>query len=430
MRSQMNLLRATQYSSVLLLCLLCGKGGLSAQPRPSRYLDIAPAAATVSTAIDGAVRAYPSLHLSLDLDLAYVGMVSPDAVFRTNSKIAIPNGTAPGEGIAPATPLHAYRGVSEAPEWMLLCNERVVEMPEEPAHAVAAFHVSSRPAMLRNRFLTYAYGRPSVIAAPKYVVTDSRHRVVVSDPSAASVHVLDPQDKTSFRLVAGKGYRVHEPAGVAVDADDNLYVADSDGGMVVVFDANGNFLRYLGDYKGEPEFLSPRGIAIDQRNQHLFVVDTPASRVIELDLAGHFIKQLGRARSGSGDRQFEWPTQIAVNHENIFVLDRWGTRVQVLDLNLNPVGSFELTDSSNPEHFPENGMGTDEQGRVYVSLSSNSVIQIYTSDGKQLSSFGQTGIRVGQFAGPGGLWIDSDNRLYVADSGNGRVQMFQLKPHP
>ena len=423
-------LRATQCSFVLLFGLFCGMGVLSAQPNSSRYLDIAPAASAVRTVTSGPVRAFPSLRLSMDLDLAYVGMVSPDAVFRTNSKVAIPNGRAPGEGIAPAAAAHASSKASEVPEWMLLRNERVVENPEAPSHAVASFHLDSRAVTLRNRFLTYAYGRPSVIAAPKYVVTDSHHRVVISDPSAASVHVLDPRDKTSFRLVAGKGYRVHEPAGVAVDADDNLYVADSDGGMVVVFDANGNFLRYLGDYKGEPEFLSPRGIAIDQRNQHLFVVDTPASRVIELDLAGHFIKQLGRARSGSGDRQFEWPTQIAVNHENIFVLDRWGTRVQVLDLNLNPVGSFELTQSSNPEHFPENGLGTDEQGRVYVSLSNNSVIQIYTSDGKQLSSFGQTGIRVGQFAGPGGLWIDSDNRLYVADSGNGRVQMFQLKPHP
>ena len=423
-------LRATQCSFVLLFGLFCGMGVLSAQPNSSRYLDIAPAASAVRTVTSGPVRAFPSLRLSMDLDLAYVGMVSPDAVFRTNSKVAIPNGRAPGEGIAPAAAAHASSKASEVPEWMLLRNERVVENPEAPSHAVASFHLDSRAVTLRNRFLTYAYGRPSVIAAPKYVVTDSRHRVVVSDPSSASVHVLDPRDKTSFRLAAGKGYRVHEPAGVAVDADDNLYVADSDGGMVVVFDANGNFLRYLGDYKGEPEFISPRGIAIDRRHQHLFVVDTPASMVFELDLAGHHLKTLGRARNGSGVRQFEWPTQIAVNHEHIFVLDRWGTRVQVFDLNLTPVGSFELTQSSNPEHFPENGMGTDEQGRVYVSLSSNSVIRVYSSDGKTLSSFGQSGIRVGEFEGPGGLWVDSGNRLYVADSGNGRVQMFQLKSHP
>lgn len=426
----MPLLRATQCSSEVLFALIVGLAASFAQPATIRPIDGAPATAAISPVSSEATRAFHGLHLSHGLDLTYVGMVSPDAVFRASSRGTSPNGNAPGEGIAPAAPLHAFREASEVPGWMLLCNERAIESPEAPTHAVASFHVPSRPAALRNHFLTYAYGRPSVISAPKYVATDSRHRVVISDPSRSAVHVLDPREKTSFRLIAGKGYRVHEPAGVAVDANDNLYVADSEGGMVVVFDSNGNFLRSLGDFKGEPEFISPRGIAIDQRNQHLFVVDTPSGMVFELDLAGHFLKKLGRARNGSNEKQFEWPTQIAVNHEHIFVLDRWGTRVQVLDLNLAPVGSFELTLSSDPEHYPENGLGADEQGRVYVSLSSNSVIQIYSSDGTQLSSFGQSGTRVGQFAGPGGLWIDSGNRLYVADSGNGRVQMFQLTPHP
>jgi len=426
----MSILRATQCSSVLLFCLFCGMGELSAQPSPSRYLDIAPAAPSVRTVSSAAVRAYPSLHLSLDLDLAYVGMVSPDAVFHGCPRNANPNGNVPGEGIAPATSQQALEKASEVPSWMLLSNERIVENLEPPAHAAASASVHSRPAAMRNHFVTFAYGRPSIIAAPGFVVTDSKHRLVISDPAAGAVHVLDPQGKTSFRLVAGKGYRVHRPAGVAVDASDNLYVADSDIGMVVVFDSSGNFLRYLGEYKGEPEFASPRGIAIDRKTQHLFVADPPSNMVFELDLAGNILKKLGRPLRGSAVGELQWPTQIAINHEHIFVLDRSGTRVQVLDLNFSPVGSFEISRSLNPEPYRENGLGTDEQGRVYVSWYRSGLVRIYSADGKQLSSFGQSGVRVGQFAGPGALWIDSDDRLYVADSGNGRIQMFQLKPHP
>jgi len=44
-----------------------------------------------------------------------------------------------------------------------------------------------------------------------------------------------------------------------------------------------------------------------------------------------------------------------------------------------------------------------------------------------LASFGQPGQELGEFSEPDGLWIDSANRLYVADSGNGRVQIFQLE---
>ena len=111
--------------------------------------------------------------------------------------------------------------------------------------------------------MTYAYGRPSVIMSAHYVVTDSQQRLILSDPAAPAVHVLDPQGKTSFRLVCGNGYRVHRPAGVAIDAEDNIYVADSEHGMVAVFDSRGNFLRYIGDYHGEPDYASPQGIAVD-----------------------------------------------------------------------------------------------------------------------------------------------------------------------
>ena len=142
---------------------------------------------------------------------------------------------------------------------MLLSNERVVENLEPPAHAEAAPQSPARVAELRNRFVTYAYGRPSVLSAPAHVATDSRQRLIVSDPHGDAVHVLDPAGKTSFRIVTGKGYRLHQPAGVAVDADDNIYVADSERGMIAVFDRSGNFVRYIGNFKGENEYESPRG---------------------------------------------------------------------------------------------------------------------------------------------------------------------------
>jgi len=75
----------------------------------------------------------------------------------------------------------------------------------------------------------------------------------------------------------------------------------------------------------------------------------------------------------------------------------------------------------------ENGLGTDGTGNVYVSSFHSSMIRVFRHDGQPLSVFGQPGHSAGEFLSPGGLWIDSSNRLYVADSGNGRVQLFQLK---
>jgi len=354
-------------------------------------------------------------------------MFSADAVYRTTSKMTVVTGNSPGEGISPAGSAAPSNRANEVPQSMLISVERVVEDFEPPGHAQAEAQAHSRPGTLRNQFLTYAYGHPSVLRTPHNITTDSRHRLVISDPAAGAVHVLDPRGKTSFRIVAGEGRRLHQPQGVAVDANDNIYVADSERGFVVMFDRSGNFVRDIGNFRGEPEYASPHGIAIDQGAGRLYLSDTPRNLVVVLDLDGHVLRQFGKLHDGTGFGEFDHPTDIAVNHKHVFVLDRRGTRIQVIDLTSHQISRFDLTTGVDMMPNGENGLGTDQEGNVYVSWANNGRIWVYTGDGRFLCSFGEFGTRVGEFASPGGLWIDSANRLYVADSGNGRVQLFQLE---
>ena len=422
----MKLLQGLQFSIALLGIEICTLGFGLAQPS----LDASTEASAVLPARPGSIspaRAFPGLHLATGLELTYIGMFSPDAVYRKSKSF---DGHVAGEGILPAPYVGDGLKPSEVPQWMLLTNEREVQNLEPPAHAKAAPQVHSQTGKMRNRFVTSVYGRPSVLHAPVHVTTDSQQRLVVGDPKASAVHVLDRNGKTSFRLVTGKGYRLRQPAGVAVDSADNIYVADSERGMIVVFDRNGNFLRYLGSYHGEPEYAKPHGLAIDLQNQHLFLVDTPRNQVFELDLEGRELKRAGKNRSGSGTGEFESPTDVAVNSNRIFVLDHSGTRVQVFDLDLNLETKFDLPRTLDPRIDRDNGLCADAFGNVYISSHRNSTVRVYGPGGNLLASFGQFGTRVGEFAAPEGLWVDSANRLYVADSENGRVQLFQLETAP
>lgn len=425
----MKLLRATQSASVLLSCLINLSGHLLAQSVPGKPL-AATSAATLPQPSPSAqpVRAFPSVRLWGDLRLAYVGMFSPDAEFRTPSKMAATTGHFAEEGILPASKGAQSAHLRDVPESMLVSNERLVEDFEPPAHAQSVAQAHSPMGKARNRFLTYAYGHPSVLHAPRHIASDSQQRLVISDPAGDAVHVLDPRGKTSFRIVSGVTRRLHQPAGVALDDKDNIYVADAERGMVLVFDRNGNFVRYIGSYEGEPQYASPTGIAIDRQAKRIYLADTPRNLVFVLDLGGKVLKRLGRARDGSGGGEFDEPTDIAVSHEHVFVLDRRGTRVQVMDLECNPAGSFALPHGPDPTANRDSGLSTDREGNVYVSSFHSSLIRVYSYDGRLLSAFGQPGHAVGEFVGPGGLWIDPANRLYVADSGNGRVQVFQLQP--
>ena len=424
----MKLLRATQFASVTGVLVVLALGHNFAQTMPSPPV----AAAPVTTVLQpsGAIlhaRAFPSIQLWSDEVLTYVGMFSPDAVFRAPSRFTHTSGYSPGEGILPAALPGEQGQHEEVPPSMLISNERVVENLEPPAIARATGHAPTRLGETRNRFVTYAYGRPSVLHAPQHIATDSKQRLILSDPMGGAVHVLDPTGKTSFRIVCGKGHRLHEPAGVAVDADDNIYVADSARGMLVVFDQNGGFVRYIGNYEGENEYDSPRGIAIDRQAARLYLVDTPRNLVFVLDLTGKVLKRLGKYRDGTGVGKFDNPTDVAVNHGHVFVLDSRGSRVQIVDPQYNMAGSFNLPRGYKPELEEQDGLGSDQQGNVYVTSFSGSLVRVFRQDGDAIASFGQVGRRVGEFAGPAGVWIDSANRLYVADSGNGRVQLFQLQ---
>src|SRR5271165_541588 len=423
----MKLLRAMQFAFAMYLFVGLVIAISYAQPLPNPPLAAASVTAvSQSLEVIHQTRAFPAIRLWGNETLAYLGMFSPDATFRTLSRFAHANGNSPGEDIPPA-PAPGHGGQSAgAPESMLLSNERVVESLEPPTHTVAVAHGVTRLGETRNRFVTFAYGRPSVLRAPQHVATDSRQRLIISDPEGGAVHVLDPAGRTSFRIASGGGRRLHQPAGVAVDADDNIYVADSDRGMLGVFDRYGGFVRYIGNYQGENDYVSPHGIAIDRKAGRLYLVDSPRNLVFVLDLQGKVLGRFGKYRNDTGVGTFNHPTDIAYSHGHIFVLDSWGTRIQTIDSASNVVGGFELPRSYRLQDGAGNGLGVDEQGNVYISSFSASAITVYSQGGQLLAWFGQPGRRVGEFAGPEGLWIDSDNRMYVADSGNGRVQIFQL----
>jgi DNA-binding beta-propeller fold protein YncE len=356
-------------------------------------------------------RAFPSVQLWNRETLIYLGVFNPDAVYHSKSRF---NGT-----------YEAQR--SGAPASMLLSNERTMEALIPPMHAQAVLHYPSSVGELRNRFITYAYGRPAVLTAPRDITTDSQQRLIISDPNINAVHVLDPMGHTSFRIITGRGYRLLHPAGVAVDADDNIYVADSERGMIAVFDPNGSFLHYLGDYKGENEYESPQAIDIDRKAGRLYLVDTPRNLVFVLDLTGRVLRRVGIYHDGSGTGKFTDPTHIVVGHNHVYVLDNSGTRVQILDLQCAFQSSFDLPQGSDTRASRENGLGIDLEGNIYVSLSTSSLIKVYDQNGVLLTTFGQSGQRLGEFFAPKGLWIDHANRLYVADMGNARVQIFQLQ---
>jgi DNA-binding beta-propeller fold protein YncE len=263
------------------------------------------------------------------------------------------------------------------------------------------------------------------LVTPYSVVTDSRGRIIVSDPGARGVHVFDfTQEKYKFlsRKETEKNPLIM-PQCVAVDGQDNIYVTDSESGKIFVWDAGGKFQRAIGSLKGgEGYFKRPTGIAVDAAAQHIYVTDTLRNKIYMMDMQGSVLKTIGKP--GTGDGEFHYPTELRLRGAELVVVDAMNFRVQVLDKS----GTFKYAIGKPGDGtgfmFRPKGIGFDSEDHLYVVDGYWGVVQVFDEEGRLLYYFGQKGTGLGEFQLPAGLQIDNQDRIYVVDSFNRRVEIF------
>ncbi|HYE24219.1 MAG TPA: hypothetical protein VEG32_03370 [Clostridia bacterium] len=306
---------------------------------------------------------------------------------------------------------------AEVPPWVNLHPiERVVQ---DKAYRRATFTPKSKFASFLDNVLTAAYGRESVLRAPAHLTTDSRQRLIIADAEVPAVHVLD--GKNSFRIEGGPGRRMRRPSGVAVDAEDNIYVSDERQRVILVYDSEGVYRRALGIQYGENMFEKPAGLAIDRSAGHVYVLDSAAGELAVLLLDGKVLKQVGGPRS-QGIR-FDNPTQVAVGADRVAVLDASGSRIRVFSLDCDLLSEFRIRGEEQPPMSSALGLGIDAGGHIYVT-NVMSDVRVYTQDGKLIDRLEQSRSTHEGFRAPEGVWIDDSGRMFVADTRNRRIQVF------
>ena len=266
-------------------------------------------------------------------------------------------------------------------------------------------------------------GEPAVgaLQEPYSVTTDSTHRIFITDIKAATVHVFDPVH-SQYSVLRG-GHPLRSPVGIATDREGNVYVSDSSLQEILVYDSKGKFNHYLKKSRGhESYFASPRGIAVDTAaTEHIYVCDTNRHMLIVLDKKGHVLTRVGTRGGGKGPGEFRYPTQVVAFGDEIAVLDSGNSRVQILDSQGHFLSEVRLAYASN-----RTGLAMDNDKNLYLTDAELNRLQVFNGDGKLLYEFGEAGTTPGQFNGMSGIWVNSENCLYVVDTQNKRVQLFQI----
>lgn len=303
---------------------------------------------------------------------------------------------------------------------------RDVIRPSATATGIAA----ERPAVCDKVLDILAGGRDAEAKIPKPIVAakvtiDSNLRVLISEPTTRTVHILDFTHRKYLHIDGARGDRMSFPFSIAVDADNNIYVTDLERGRIAVYSADGKFLKYIGNFKGEGLFENPRSIAIDRATGRIYLADTRRNFILVLDLNGKIIAQLGKRGGGNGPAEFNQPTDLAVYGNEVFVLDRQNFRIQVLDMEGHFRRQFHLGGAGGSD---ANGMAFDSQGRLFILALD--WVEVFNREGKLLFRFGQSGDQPGEFQMPKAICTDSKDRVYVVDSGNSRIQVFQATDQP
>ncbi|HYW66996.1 MAG TPA: 6-bladed beta-propeller [Candidatus Dormibacteraeota bacterium] len=217
--------------------------------------------------------------------------------------------------------------------------------------------------------------------------------------------------------------------GLAFDSKGNIYAADQAVGAIFIFnpDADKKFDVKLIRNGKESHFGLINGLAIDD-NDRLFVSDDQFHKVI-------VINPQHQEESSFGADVLVRPGGMAIDTENrfLYVVDTESDVVDVFDADsfklLRKIGTpgrkHVLTDAGNFS-LPTN-VAVDKEGNVYVTDTLNNRVEIFDADGKFISAFGKSGDGPGHFARPKGIAIDRDGHIWVVDAVQQRVQVFDTE---
>jgi sugar lactone lactonase YvrE len=294
-----------------------------------------------------------------------------------------------------------------------------------------------------------AVSTPAPEVGPRKFPFDPKALVWPSPPNIARVHWLDyfagekidytpaatskPKATWMDRLAGGQSdaekinpktfpFQLIGPYGIAEDSKGYLYVGDQRVGAVFIFNPETHDTELIRNGY-EAHFGLINGLAIDD-DDRLFVSDGKMRRVLIFNPKHALENQI---TEGLVD-----PVGLAIDTENrlLYVADTQQDQVIVYDSDtlklLRRIGTGGKThELTSPGDFAApQGVALDQDGNVYVTDTLNDRVEIFDGDGNFISLFGKNGDGPGYFARPKGIAVDTDGHIWVADEMQNRLQVF------
>jgi sugar lactone lactonase YvrE len=307
------------------------------------------------------------------------------------------------------------------------------------------------------------------LSAPDGVATDKAGNVYISDLLNNRVRMVSPAGVIS--TIAGNGLsgfsgdggaatsaQLSQPAGLAVDAAGNLYIADSNngairkvtpGGIISTVAGTGGTFGFSGDGGAatSAKMMAPFAVTLDSQG-NLYIADyygwirkVTASTGVISTLAGNGTIGYSGDGGAATSAQFYNPLGVAVDSSgNVYVADSNNGAVRMIQNGIITTiagnGTLSYAGDGAPASFAQfsqiTSVAVDAQGNVYVADTGNNAIRLFPLGGlvTTIAGNGTQGYlgdggpaTVAELNGPNALAVTAAGNVYFTDAGNNSVRL-------
>ena len=297
------------------------------------------------------------------------------------------------------------------------------------------------------------------------------NRLYVADTGNSRVSVFDPEGKFlwAFSSEGSAPGQLDSPQGIAYGPDNRLYISNTGNSRVEVFNSDGIYLYGFAAVRQDGMTkVNPAKISVSRAGD-VFVSDPDKSLLLKYDRSGKVLKEFSVANNGA----------VADRHGMLYLINSKEGKVREFSDMGETVGTFGTRGKGKSEFRNLRDITIDEAGNIYLSDDDNKkVVSInlesaetgpdlpvaplldrfmlagpteklaikadifsvspegkviaWLPETKELASFDKgvkktlvrEGKQQGQVRAPRGLFVDKKGLVYVADTGNDRVQIF------
>lgn len=326
--------------------------------------------------------------------------------------------------------------------------------------------VSTLAGLAGNAGSVNGLGTNASFYAPEGLAVDASGNIFVADtwndtirevsPSGAVLTIAGSPGNFGSTNATGTNALFYEPGGVAIDAGDDVFVADTGNNVIREIAANGTVTTLAGsvgnlgslDATGTNAlFDSPQEIAIDGSG-NLYVADYLNNTIRKVTSAGVVTTiagsagNFGSANGAATNAMFWGPEGIVVcptNDNLVYVADTGNSVIRQISLGSKVLastyagnasdGSVDATGTSARFFWPMD-VASDGQGNFYVADAQNNTIRKITANGTVSTFAGFPGVTGSvnatgtnaSFNDPEAVAVDSSGNVYIADTGNSIIR--------